>query len=195
MRMRISLNPISPVTKQMLFTPLNKFYPILPEANCAMSDPPASSPCSAASADDAYMGYAGRDELLAALNELLEAERAGAKVALHSRNAIPGERYATTIRQVRDDEARWCAMLSAEIRRLGGTPSEATGAFLAKAMAIADPRERMAFLIRGQGWVVRKLEALRPRVRDDQLHAALGEMLDNHRQNIDLVGRLLPSAP
>jgi hypothetical protein len=33
------------------------------------------------------MGYADRDEILAALNELLEAERAGARVALDSSKA------------------------------------------------------------------------------------------------------------
>ena len=35
-------------------------------------------------ADDAYMGYASKDELGAFLNELLEAERAGTGVALRS---------------------------------------------------------------------------------------------------------------
>ena len=159
-----------------------------------MADEPASPPCAAAGADDAYMGYASHDELLVALNELLEAERAGTKVAVKSRKAIDGERYAQLIHRIRDDEAHWCAMLSGEIRRLGGTPSPATGAFLAKAMAIADPYERLSFLVRGQSWVVRRLEALRPRARDDMLHKALGDMLDNHRQNIDLVDRLLQSA-
>ncbi len=158
-----------------------------------MPDEPASPPCQAADADDAYMGYASRDELLAALNELLEAERAGTKVAVKSLHAIPGDSYARLIHQIRDDEAHWCNMLSAEIHRLGGAPSAVTGAFLEKAMAIADPYERLSFLIRGQGWVARKLEALRPRVRDDGLHKALGDMLDNHRLNIGLVDRLLQS--
>jgi len=162
-----------------------------------MPDPdnePASPPCQAAGADDAYMGYLGHDDLLAALNELLEAERAGTKVAVKSLHAIPGERYAQLIHRIRDDEAHWCNMLSTEIRRLGGTPSPVTGAFLEKAMALIDPYQRLALLIRGQGWVVRKLEALRPRARDDQLHRALGEMLDNHRHNIDLVDQLLQGA-
>ena len=47
-----------------------------------------SSPaCSMHEADDAYMGYAGKDELIAFLNELLEAERAGARVTLESARA------------------------------------------------------------------------------------------------------------
>ena len=42
---------------------------------------PSSPACLAHEADDAYMGYATREELAAFLNELLEAERAGTGVA------------------------------------------------------------------------------------------------------------------
>ena len=47
-----------------------------------MTNQPSSPPCGAAEADDVYIGYAGRNELLLVLNELLEAERAGAKLLL-----------------------------------------------------------------------------------------------------------------
>lgn len=73
--------------------------------------------------------------------------------------------------------------------RSGGTPSRTVGAFHAKAMA--DPIERLAFLNRGQAWVVRKLEALTPKVRDDGLHADLRAMLDSHRVNIGLAASFL----
>lgn len=151
-----------------------------------MSNKPASPPCYAAEADDAYMNYASRDELLAALNELLEAERAGTRVALASVKTTATASYAALMRKVRADEAHWCAMLSRQIRRLGGTPSRTTGAFHGMAMAIADPFERLAFLNRGQAWVVRKLDALTPRVRDDDLHRDLRDMAEKHRANIDL---------
>lgn len=129
-------------------------------------------------------------ELLAALNELLEAERAGAKVALASaRGSTPA--YHDLMLQVRDDEAHWCDMLSRQIRRLGGAPSAATGAFREKALAIADPLERLAFLNRGQGWVVRRLEALLPDVADGELRQDLAAMLDAHRVNIDRAAELL----
>ena len=46
-------------------------------------------------ADDAYMGYAGKEELTAILTELLEAERAGVRVthesALTARGGPLGE--------------------------------------------------------------------------------------------------------
>ncbi|QTH20002.1 hypothetical protein HRJ34_16730 [Rhizorhabdus wittichii] len=149
-----------------------------------MSDEPASPVCYAADGGDAYMGYAARDEIVAALNELLEAERAGARVALASARAADDARQGALMTMIRADEARWCAMLSRQLKRLGATPSRRTGAFHGKAMAIARPLERLAFLNRGQAWVVRKLEALLPRVRDETLHRDLKAMLHSHRANI-----------
>lgn len=149
-----------------------------------MTGEPSSPVCYSGAADDVYMGYASGEEILAALNELLEAERAGARVALASARADGGPVYRELMLAVRADEARWCAMLSRQIKRLGGTPSRATGAFHQKALAIAGLLDRLAFLNKGQAWVVRKLEALTPRVRDEALHRDLREMLESHRGNI-----------
>jgi nitronate monooxygenase len=146
----------------------------------------ASPACSAHEMEDSYMGYATRDELLAALNELLEAERAGARVTLRMTKEVPNA-LKTTMVEVQQDEARWCGVLTKAIQQLQGTPSGKTGTFYEKAMAISDVAERLAFLNRGQGWVVRKLEGLLPRVRDDALHADLAAMLKSHRDNIELV--------
>lgn len=156
-----------------------------------MTNEPSSPVCYAAVADDSYMGYAGRDEIVAALNELLEAERAGARVALASGKSSREASYTDLMRAVHADEARWCAMLSGQIKHLNAAPSRRTGAFHRKAMAIADPVDRLSFLNLGQAWVVRKLEALMPRVRDDRLHRALREMLESHRRNIDCAHNFL----
>jgi len=159
-----------------------------------MSDEPSSPVCYASAGGDAYMGYAARDEIVAALNELLEAERAGARVALASAKDADSANLAALMRAVRADEARWCAMLDRQLCRLGATPSRKTGAFYGKAMAIEAPLDRLAFLNRGQSWVVRRLEALMPRVRDDDLHADLRAMLDSHRDNIALAERYADQA-
>jgi hypothetical protein len=137
-------------------------------------------------ADDAYMGYVGRDELVAFLNELLEAERAGARVTLESGRACESGPISDLMLNIQRDEARWCGMLSRQLKRLGAAPSSKVGAFYGKAMAIADFGERIAFLNRGQGWVVRKLREILPRVRDDRLHAELADMLQSHEANITL---------
>lgn len=153
-----------------------------------------SSPaCSMHDADDAYMGYMARDELIAFLNELLEAERAGARVTLESARAAGSGPIAQLMSDIQRDEARWCAMLARHLKALGVTPSARIGAFYEKAIAIADLSERITFLNRGQGWVVRKLREALPRIRDDYLHADLAEMLRSHEANILLANETLSS--
>ncbi len=152
----------------------------------------ASPACFAAEMEDGYMGFATREELLSSFNELLEAERAGAKVALRSAAEAPDPETKALLEAIQRDEAHWCAMLNRAIRALDGTPSPLTGAFYEKAMAIASLPDRLAFLNRGQGWVVRRLRELLPRTRDDVLHAALTEMLTSHERNIDRVEPHLP---
>jgi hypothetical protein len=151
-----------------------------------------SSPaCSMHEADDQYMGYAGKDELIAFLNELLEAERAGARVTLESARAAGSGPISDFMRAIQRDEARWCGMLLGHIKALGEAPSPRVGAFYGKAMAIEDLAERITFLNRGQGWVVRKLREMLPRVRNDRLHADFAEMLRSHEANIALANNVV----
>lgn len=159
-------------------------------------DAKVSSPaCSMHEADDAYMGYAGKAELVVFLNELLEAERAGARVTGETaREAGPGP-TAALMRTIQKDEAHWCAMLTGHLKALGEAPSPKVGAFYEKAMAIENAGERIAFLNRGQGWVVRKLRDMLPRVRDSRLHADLSEMLRSHEVNIALANDLASGVP
>ena len=137
-------------------------------------------------AGDDYMGYADRNELTSFLNELIEAERAGARVTLDSSRAAGVGSTAKLLRAIQRDEARWCAMLVRHVKALGERPSAKTGAFYEKAMAIADLEQRILFLNRGQSWVVRRLREMLPRVRDDQLQGDLAAMLRSHEANIAL---------
>ncbi len=136
------------------------------------------------------MDHAHRGELTVFLNELLEAERAGARVTLESARDAGSGPLAELLRAVQRDEARWCAMLHRQVKALGETPSSQTGAFYGKAMAIADLRARIAFLNRGQGWVARRLREMLPRVADRDLQGDLSEMLQSHESNINLVNGL-----
>lgn len=166
-------------------------------ANVAPPDEPvqlASPACLAHEMDDRYMGYAARDELLPALNALLEAERAGARVTLATAKGLAGGDLNPLILAIHRDEARWCGVLTRAIHRLQGTPSSKTGAFHDKALAIADLPARLAFLNRGQGWVVRKLKALLPTIRDEAIHADLSAMLMSHERNIARVAARLSAA-
>jgi hypothetical protein len=130
--------------------------------------------------------HAGTDEIVASLNALLEAERAGARVTLETARQSRRPAIIELMQHIQHDEARWCAMLLHQIRELGGPASPRMGAFYEKAMAIEDIAKRIVFLNRGQGWVVRKLRELIPRVEDASLSADLHHMLSSHVANITL---------
>jgi len=131
------------------------------------------------------------------LNELLEAERAGARVAMDTAREMPPSALSNLVQDIHKDEVRWCSMLMRTIKGLQGTPSSATGAFWGKAMAIPDLEQRLSFLNRGQAWVVRRLTALMPKIQDAQVRANLAEMLEAHHKNIERVDArtsIVPSA-
>ncbi|SLN34831.1 DUF6306 domain-containing protein [Oceanibacterium hippocampi] len=145
----------------------------------------ASPPCAMAEAPPDYMGYLPPAELAVALNELLEAERAGARtLAAWLRDDTWPATARATLEAARDDEARYCALLTDFVGRLGAEPSKATGSFLEKALRRETPDERLAFLNRGQDWVAKRLGELLPRIADDAIHAGLREMRDRHVNNI-----------
>lgn len=161
---------------------------------------PSSPVCYAGEAEHhpAPMSVEQTFMVLARLGELLEAERAGALVALQSLRQLqqsgdPGAPKAALqdlLKAIHHDESRWCAMLARQMRRLGAVPNTRIGAFADKALAIADLPERMRFLNRGQGWVVRKLRELLEVVEEPALQADLTAMLEAHRDNIEQVNAL-----
>lgn len=157
----------------------------------ASDNPCASPPCMLDQAGDAYAGFMPREELVALLNTLAEAERAGVKVTQALREAATDPEVRHLLEQVRRDEARFCGLVSRLVERLGGTPSPATGAFYDKVMATEGFAAQLALLNRGQGWVVRKLAEALPRLRDDAMHADLKQMVDAHEVNIQACERVL----
>ena len=147
----------------------------------------SSPPCFAGEVDPGYFMAEPAippDELLALLNQLLAAERAGAKTIGHFLRGLDAGPVRQALQHTGRDEGRYTAMLRQQIERLGGAPTAETGAFFNKAIAIEGLAERLAFLNRGQGWVARELTKVLPRVRDPELNAALTEMRDTHIVNI-----------
>ena len=84
-------------------------------------------------------------------------------------------------------------MLTNYVRRLEGNASAQTGSFFAEAIDIADDMDRLRFLNKGQSWVVRALDALLSRVRNEQLHDDLKRMRDAHIVNIAAAETLIES--
>lgn len=149
----------------------------------------ASPACSAHEIAPDYFGKVPQmpvAEVVGLLNVLLEAERAGAKVLAAFLDDYEGDTPAwRQLAAVQRDEAKNCAILIDLIRRLGGAPSEATGDFLGKALAIQGRAARLQFLNRGQGWVARKIADALPNLREDFVRDALSAMHESHLLNIE----------
>ncbi|MDR3499830.1 MAG: nitronate monooxygenase [Parvibaculum sp.] len=140
----------------------------------------ASPSCSAAAADDAYMGFLPRDEVVSLLNLLLEAERAGARAAARLALDLADPASKAEMKALHADETFCCRLLLEEIAALGATPSPRIGDFYDKLMGVEPIEDRVPFLAKGQRWVARKLHEALPKIRDDRLHARLVEMLALH---------------
>lgn len=121
------------------------------------------------------------DEYGALLNELLEAERAGARLlAAWMAELPPGSPLLASLQSVQRDEARNCAVLIHLLLEAGASPSAATGDFYRKGLAIRGWRERVDFLNRGQAWVARRIDAALPAIPTPQARRLLEAMLRSH---------------
>ncbi|HEY1710785.1 MAG TPA: nitronate monooxygenase [Rhizomicrobium sp.] len=79
-----------------------------------------SSPvCYAGEANDQYGGYATREDLIVFCNELLEAERAGARITARSATEAADPETRALLRMIQKDEAHWCAVMLKWIGHLG----------------------------------------------------------------------------
>ena len=118
------------------------------------------------------------------LNEMLEAERAGAKALVVYMDDFPrnGEAWKM-LRQIQADEAHNCALIGKLLEKAGTPYSHATGKFYDKAVAVKGPKARVEYLIRGLKWAVKKFEAELPRL-DQEAQDLFIRMRDSHLRSI-----------
>ena len=121
------------------------------------------------------------------LNALGEAERAGGRVLHELVWLTRSMELKELLKKVGDDEGYWAGELVANLRRLGGNPSNKTGDFVEKVRAVADYTGKLELLNRGQRWVIRKIEEQLPGIGDEQLKAMLIVMAKAHKINIAAV--------
>jgi Domain of unknown function (DUF6306) len=118
------------------------------------------------------------------LNALGEAERAGGRVLHELTQMAKSPELRELLKKVGHDEGYYAGELSAQVRRLGGAPSNKTGDFVEKVRAVTDFRGKLELLNRGQRWVIRKIEENLPGLNDADLRAFLDLMAKGHYQNI-----------
>jgi len=126
-----------------------------------------------------------RDEQVAFLNRMLEAERAGANALLTMLDEHPrrGEAWAA-LRRVHADEAHDCVLLGKQIQRLGADYSHATGDFLGKLLAVEGGRARVEFLVKGLRWAVKRFDEALPRL-DSEARDTIAGIRESHLRSIE----------
>ena len=155
--------------------------------NDDIPDNPHSSPCYLGETDPAYHGFLSRDEALALLNNLLSAERAGAKICTLTLRQPEATGYSDLLRQIHRDEVTSCQGLINSIHLLGGNANTEVGDFCAKCMAIPALELRLQLLNKGQAWVVRKIREALPKIFHEGVRAQLADMLRVHEANIEMM--------
>ncbi|MGZ9138100.1 MAG: DUF6306 domain-containing protein, partial [Candidatus Deferrimicrobiaceae bacterium] len=127
----------------------------------------------------------GKMTLIDRMQELLEAERAGVKclevMADHASDMEKKELFSL----FRNDEGKFCAGLFRWLQARGAVPTKNIGAFAEKVIALPTETEQVALLIKGQGWVVRKIDEIPPAEMNAEEKAFFADMKEVHVVNIE----------
>ncbi len=117
---------------------------------------------------------------------MLEAERAGAKALIVFMDDWPrnGPEWKV-LRKIHEDEAHNCALIGELLKKAGAEYSHATGEFYGKAVAVAGKRERLAFLVKGLEWAVRKFE--QASLQDPEAKTLFQAIATRHRRSISAI--------
>ena len=123
--------------------------------------------------------------LIDRMQELLEAERAGVKsldaMADHASDVEKKELFTL----FRNEEGKFCAGLFGFLQARGAVPTTNVGAFADKVLALPTETEQVALLVKGQSWVVRKIDEIPPAEMNAGEKAFFADMREVHVVNIE----------
>lgn len=129
------------------------------------------------------------------MQELLEAERAGVKCLAAMADEAPRGEKKDFLTFLRNDEGRFCAGLYRLIEARGAAPHDKVGPFADKVLALPGEAERLALLIKGQSWVVRKIDELPAAEMTPGEKTFFADMREAHVVNIEACRKVLPAVP
>jgi len=92
----------------------------------------------------------------------------------------------------RNDEGKFCAGLFGFLQARGEAPTTSVGAFADKVIALPTEAERVALLVKGQSWVVRKIDEIPPAEINPGEKAFFADMRQVHVVNIEKCRNLAP---
>jgi nitronate monooxygenase len=125
------------------------------------------------------------------MQELLEAEHAGVKCLAAMADQTPEGEKREFLVFLRNDEGRFCAGLHRLIRERKGAPTDRTGAFADKVLALEGEAERLALLVKGQAWVVRKIDEIPAGEMTPAEKSFFVDMHEAHVKNIEACRKYL----
>jgi rubrerythrin len=126
------------------------------------------------------------------MQDLLEAERAGVKCLQAMAEEAPAGEKKDFLTSLRNDEGRFCAGLYRLIEARGGKPHNKVGAFADKVLALAGEAERLVLLVKGQAWVVRKIDEIPQAEMTPGEKEFFADMREAHVVNIEACRTYLP---
>lgn len=150
----------------------------------------ASSACGAADADDAYMGYAPREEVLHLLNRCLEIKKVSARATIRLATALKDDKARKAIRRMYRDDVECCLCLLEAIKGLGGEPSREASSLYGKVASSDGLFERLAFVQQGQERIIKLVRQMLPWIRNDNVYACLENLLERQVFGVDAICRL-----
>ena len=115
---------------------------------------------------------------------LLEAERAGVFAARALLSVATDSAESDLMALVLDGERESCQILGRTLLKMGTRGSGQVGDFAGKVMALQDPDERLRLLIKGQEWVVRKIDEALQTEPSKEILLPLTEIRHVHDVNI-----------
>jgi len=127
------------------------------------------------------------------MQELLEAERAGVKCLQAMAQEAPAGEKKDFLTFLRNDEGRFCAGLYRLIEARGDTPRNRVGPFADKVLALPGEAEKLALLIKGQAWVVRKIDEIPQTEMTPGEKVFFADMREAHVVNIEACRKYLPA--
>ena len=125
-------------------------------------------------------------ELTKKLTVLLEAERAGVVTARRMLAECSREEEQALLERILEGERESCRDLGRMLLHIGSKGSGNVGDFADKVMALPDFQSRMELLIKGQEWVIRKVEELMASHLSSGMTGKLGEVHRVHVDNVEL---------
>jgi nitronate monooxygenase len=130
-------------------------------------------------------------QLTEKLTVLLEAERAGVFTARRMLAECSSEEEKILLEEILEGERSSCRELGRMLLHIGSKGSGNVGDFADKVMALPDLGARMKLLVKGQEWVVRKIEELLAGPLPLNLTEELNQVHRVHVENIALCIRFL----